>query len=98
MDLEQRRARLDEELRTTQREERRLGRRLERLDRETARRRTLVATLEAEVAQTAASRSFRYGHGILRRFSRWVLWRPARQSALDTAADLLEEARRDLSA
>ena len=96
VDLEQRRARLGEELREAQREERRLGRRLEAIDRETALRTALVETLAADVERTAGSRSFRYGHGVLRWFSRWVLGRPARQSALDAAADLLDEARRDL--
>lgn len=98
VDVRERRERLDEELRDAQREARRLGRRLEMLDRKRAARTALVETLEAEVARTAESRSFRYGHGVLRRFSRWVLRRPARQSGLDAAADLLEEARRDLEA
>ena len=97
VDPEARRAQLDVELRSTQREERRLGRRLEALDRERAARLALIETLEAEVARAADSRSFRYGHGFMRRFSRWLLRRPARQSGLDSAAALLEETRRDLS-
>jgi GT2 family glycosyltransferase len=94
VDPEARRARLEAELRTTQREARRLGRRLETLDRQRADRIALIETLEGEVARTAASRSFRYGHGVLRGLSRRLLRRPARQSGLDAAAGLLEEARR----
>ncbi|MGC1852010.1 MAG: hypothetical protein WA687_06185, partial [Solirubrobacterales bacterium] len=92
-----RRARLDEELQTMQREARRLGRRVEMLDRERAARVALVKTLEVEVARTAESRSFRYGHGILRRLSRWLRRRPARRTGLDSAAALLEEARWELA-
>lgn len=92
MNLDRRLAELNEELKEAQREERRLGRRLEALDREASRRSALVETLAADVERTAGSRSFRYGHGILRWFSRWVLGRPARQSALDEAAALLEKA------
>jgi GT2 family glycosyltransferase/glycosyltransferase involved in cell wall biosynthesis len=98
VDLGERRARLDGELRETQRELRRLGRRLETLERERADRVGLVETLEAEVGRTAESRSFRYGHGVLRRFSRWLLRRPAKRSGLDAAADLLAGARRDMTA
>lgn len=95
--LGERRARLDSDLRETQREARRLGRRLEELERARAARVALIETLEAEVARAAGSRSFRYGHGALRRFSRWFLGRPAQRSGLDTAADLLEDARRQLA-
>lgn len=96
MDLEQHGARLKEELSEAQREERRLQRKLQGLDREAARRRALIETVSADVERTARSRSFRIGHGILSRFSRWVLWRPARRSALDMAAELLQEAKREL--
>ena len=96
-DPEARRARLDEQLRAAQREARRLERRLETLDRERAAGIALVETLEAEVARTRESRSFRYGHGALRRLARLLLRRPARESGLDAAADLLEEARRGLT-
>jgi glycosyltransferase involved in cell wall biosynthesis/GT2 family glycosyltransferase len=96
LDPGERRARLDDELRTAQREARRLGRRLETLDRERAERVALIETLEAEVARTAESRSFRYGHGVMRRFSRWLLRRPARESGLDSAAGLLVKAHESL--
>ena len=96
MGLGERSAQLDEELRSTQREARRLGRRLEAFDRERAARVALVETLEADVARTRGSRSFRYGHGFARRFSRWLLRRPARQSGLDAAAELLERERWEL--
>jgi GT2 family glycosyltransferase/glycosyltransferase involved in cell wall biosynthesis len=95
-ELGERRARREEELREAQREARRLRRRLAALERQRAKRAALVETLEAEVARTAESRSFRLGHGALRRFSRWVLRRPARQSGLDAAAGLLAQTRRDL--
>lgn len=98
MDPEVRRTRLDEELRTTQREARRLGRRLVALDRERAQRIALIETLEAEIARTAGSRSFRYGHGLMRRFSRLVLRRPGRNSGLEASAGLLAEARKGLAA
>lgn len=97
MDPGGRRARLVEELRATQHETRRLGRRLESLDDARRERLALIENLEVEVARTAESRSFRYGHGILRRLSRWLRWRPARRSGLDTAAALLEQARQDLT-
>jgi O-antigen biosynthesis protein len=98
VDLGERRARLDEELRRTQREARRLGRRLETLERERAERIAVIGAVEAEIGRTAGSRSFRYGHGIMRRISRWLLRRPARQSGLDAAAELLDGARRSLAA
>lgn len=97
VDPEARRARLEEDLRMAQREARRLGRRLEALDNERVERIALIETLESEVARTAESRSFRIGHGFMRRFSRWALRRPARESGLDSASKLLEEARRGLS-
>jgi GT2 family glycosyltransferase/glycosyltransferase involved in cell wall biosynthesis len=96
-DLGRRRARLDDGLQQTQREERRLRRRVEALDRDLERRAALVETLAAEVGRTAESRSFRLGHGFFSRFSRWVLWRPARRSALDTAGELLQQAERQLA-
>ncbi len=88
--------RLSAELRETQREARRLGRRLEALDRERAARLALIETLAADVERTRGSRSFRYGHGFARRVSRWLLRRPARESGLDVAARLLERARGEL--
>jgi glycosyl transferase family 2 len=94
--LANRRAELAEELNGVRREGRRLTRQLETLERERATKVALIETLEAEVARTAKSRSFRYGHGILRRISRWTMRRPARRSALDAAGNLLQEARRDL--
>jgi GT2 family glycosyltransferase/glycosyltransferase involved in cell wall biosynthesis len=97
VDPEASRARLEEELGSTQKEARRLGRRLETLDRERAARVALIEALETEVARAAGSRSFRYGHGTMRHISNWLLRRPARQSGLDAAAGLLEEARRDLA-
>jgi GT2 family glycosyltransferase/glycosyltransferase involved in cell wall biosynthesis len=96
-DSEARGARLEEELRSTQREARRLGRRLETLDRRRAERVALIESVEAEVTRTAESGSFRIGHGAMRRLSRWLLRRPARRSGLDAAAGLLEEAGRELA-
>jgi O-antigen biosynthesis protein len=96
-DPEVRRARLDEELRATQREERRLGRRLESLDRQRDDRLALIGALEREVSQTAESHSFRLGHSTMRRISRWLLRRPARRSSLDDAIELLGGARRALT-
>jgi GT2 family glycosyltransferase/glycosyltransferase involved in cell wall biosynthesis len=96
VDLGERRERLEGELRETQRESRRLGRRLETLDRERLKRLALIETLEAEVERTARSRSFRYGHGVMRRLARLLL-RPARRSGLEAAAELLADARRDLT-
>lgn len=96
VDLEQRGEQLAEELRQAQREQRRLGRRLGDLDRASAERIALIEALEAEVARTAKSRSFRYGHGLLRRLSRWVLRRPAQGTALEEASELLEETRQEL--
>jgi hypothetical protein len=96
-DLGRRSAQLSKELAEVQREERRLGRRLETLDREAARRKARVETVAANVERTAGSRSFRLGHGFMSWVSRWLLWRPARRSALDVAGELLEETGRDLS-
>ena len=96
MGLGKRPARLGDELRTTQREARRLGRRIEALDRERAARVALIEALQGDVERTRRSRSFRYGHGLARRLSRWLLRRPARQSGLDVAADLLERTRWEL--
>lgn len=97
-DPAKRAAQLEDGLREAQREGRRLGRRLEALDRKTTSRAALIEALESQVERTATSRSFRYGHGALQRFSRWVLRRPARASGLDTAAELLAEARLGLRA
>ncbi len=96
VDLGQRLADLRDELSEAEREERRLGRRLEALDRQRAARIALVDAVAEDVERTARSRSFRYGHGFLRGISRLLLRRPARQSALDAAAELLVEARSDL--
>lgn len=96
-DLGERRDRLDQELIDGRRELRRLGRRLEGLDREISVRDSLIETLEAEVGRTADSRSFRYGHGFFRRLSRLRL-RPARRSGLDVALERLADARGRLEA
>lgn len=96
VELEQRGKQLAEELSEAQREGRRLRRRLADIDRVRAERVALVKMLETELARTAESRSYRYGHGLLSSFSRWVLGRPARASALEEARELLGDSRREL--
>jgi len=96
IDPGERRERLEGELRRTLREERRLRRKLEALGRDRAQRLALIGALEVEVDRTARSRSFRYGHGTMRRLARLLL-RPARRSGLEAATELLADARRDLT-
>jgi glycosyltransferase involved in cell wall biosynthesis/GT2 family glycosyltransferase len=95
-DLARRRARLQDELREVRKENRRLERRLEVLDRERAARLALVKSLETNVERTASSRSFRYGHRALSILSRLALGRAGRRSGLDESAGLLAEALENL--
>jgi GT2 family glycosyltransferase/glycosyltransferase involved in cell wall biosynthesis len=96
-EVEERSAQLREEAREARSEVRGSVRRLDALDRERARRLALVETAEAQVARAAGSRSFRYGHGLMRAFSLLAFRRAPRRTGLDAAAELLADARRELA-
>lgn len=97
VDLEERRAELESELSQARSEESAAARRLEELERKRAARLALTAPLEDALEQAAATRSFRYGHGLLRRLAWLKLKRSSRRTALDDAARALADARRSLA-
>jgi hypothetical protein len=90
-DLDERRARIDSELAEARGEERRLARRLEDLGRQRLARTALVGTLQDDIARAAASRSFRYGHGLVRGLALLTFGRHGQRTALDAAGDVLRD-------